>query len=129
MSVLIGYVPTPVGDAALDAAIGEAHRRETLLLVVNHTSGAGEDDPSYADNDATRRLRQKLDGADVAYTMWHSVSPQDPAEEIVTRASERSVELIVIGLRRRSPVGKLLLGSTAQQILLDATCPVLAVKP
>jgi len=38
-------------------------------------------------------------------------------------------DLLVIGIRHRNPVGKLLLGSVAQRIILDATCPVLAVKP
>jgi nucleotide-binding universal stress UspA family protein len=52
----------------------------------------------------------------------------DPAEDLINVASEVSADLIVIGLRRRSPVGKLILGSNAQRILLDAPCPVLAVK-
>ncbi len=52
----------------------------------------------------------------------------DPAEDLINVAGEVSADFIVIGLRRRSPVGKLILGSNAQRILLDAPCPVLAVK-
>jgi nucleotide-binding universal stress UspA family protein len=46
----------------------------------------------------------------------------------IAAADRTDAEFIVIGLRRRSPVGKLLLGSNAQRVLLDASCPVLAVK-
>ena len=52
----------------------------------------------------------------------------DPAEDLVDVADEIGAECIVIGLRRRSPVGKLILGSNAQRILLEANCPVIAVK-
>ena len=52
----------------------------------------------------------------------------EPAEDLISIAERVAAELIVIGLRRRSPVGKLILGSNAQRILLDAHCPVLAVK-
>jgi nucleotide-binding universal stress UspA family protein len=47
---------------------------------------------------------------------------------LVNVAEEVGADFLVIGLRRRTPVGKLILGSDAQRILLDATCPVLAVK-
>ena len=53
---------------------------------------------------------------------------QEPAEDLIAAAEEFGAELIVIGLRRRSPVGKLLMGSDAQRILLDSPVPVLAVK-
>ena len=52
----------------------------------------------------------------------------DPADDLIAVADEVDADLIVIGLRRRTPVGKLIMGSNAQQILLDAACPVLAVK-
>ena len=59
----------------------------------------------------------------------HGIRGVDASEEILTVAREHQAELVVIGLRRRSPVGKLLMGSTAQRVLFDAHCPVLAVKP
>ena len=52
----------------------------------------------------------------------------DPAEDLIAVAVEVDADFIVIGLRRRTPVGKLILGSNAQRILLEAPCPVLAVK-
>ena len=52
----------------------------------------------------------------------------DPADALVRVAEDRNASVIVIGLRHRSPVGKLIMGSSAQRILLDARCPVLAVK-
>ncbi len=53
----------------------------------------------------------------------------DPSDAVVQVAQRRDARLVVLGLRHRSPVGKIVFGSTAQRILLDATCPVLAVKP
>jgi nucleotide-binding universal stress UspA family protein len=56
------------------------------------------------------------------------VRGHEPAEEVVDLADELGAELIVIGMRHRTAVGKFLLGSSAQRILLGARCPVLAVK-
>lgn len=55
-------------------------------------------------------------------------APASAADAVLQAAGEHEAELIVIGIRRRSPVGKALLGSAAQDILLAADCPVLGVK-
>lgn len=129
MSVVVGYVPTPEGDAALDAATHEAQARGTRLIVVlserGHRFGAEAAElQGYADD-----VRQRLDEAGIAHDVRLTSRGRDVADDIIAAAAEGQADLIVIGLRRRSPVGKLLLGSNAQRILLDAPCPVLAVKP
>jgi len=57
-----------------------------------------------------------------------AVRADDLAGEVVDLATELDAEMIVIGMRRRSPVGKLFLGSTAQDVLLNASVPVLTVR-
>ncbi|WP_166852345.1 universal stress protein [Isoptericola sp. BMS4] len=79
------------------------------------------------DEDALAAARSRLEGEDLDHTVVTGTG--DLAEDLVRAAHEASAALIVIGLRRRSPVGKLILGSGAQRILLEAPCPVLAVKP
>ena len=128
MSVVVGYIATPEGDAALDAAAGEARRRGTRLVVVvserGHRVGTAESD---LDTDLDH-LRDRLLAGDIDHEVRRSAGGRDVAEEIIEAAEDGGAELIVIGLRRRSPLGKLLLGAHAQRILLDAPCPVLAVK-
>lgn len=129
-TVVVGYVPKPEGEAALAKAIEEAKLRGTKLVVVNSHRG-GQD----FDADAARRaetemeaVKQKLDAAGIEHDLRQLVRGFEPAEDLISIAEANGAELIVIGLRRRSPVGKLILGSNAQRILLDAHCPVLAVK-
>ena len=127
MAVVVGYVTTKEGAAALDAAVTEVRRRQSRLVVVLARRSQGEDTSSLeAEADTVRDL---LDDADIAYDIRQLGRSEDVAESLVSTADEVGAELIVIGLRRRSPVGKLVLGANAQRILLDAPCPVLAVKP
>lgn len=72
-------------------------------------------------------MEARLEGTGT--TLRREQGSSDLADDLVGAAERSSADLIVIGLRRRSPVGKLILGSNAQRILLDAPCPVLAVKP
>ncbi len=129
-TVVVGYVPKPEGDAAVDRAIEEAKLRGAKMIVVNsHRGGQEFDGPAaiQAERDM-EAVRAKLDAAGVTYELRQLVRGFEPAEDLIGIAESADAELIVIGLRRRSPVGKLILGSNAQRILLDAKCPVLAVK-
>jgi nucleotide-binding universal stress UspA family protein len=129
MSVVVGYVPTPEGESALEHAVREARSRAVRLLVVNTSRGDALVDERYADEQQLGVLGATLAEAGVDHEVVHAIRGRDASEEILAVAQERRADLVVIGLRRRSPVGKLLLGSTAQRVLLDAPCPVLAVKP
>jgi nucleotide-binding universal stress UspA family protein len=128
-TVVAAYAPRPDGRAALRRAAQEARLRGMRLVVVNASRGDALVDPAFAAPDDVAEIRTWLADAGVDHEFRQLSSGGEPAEQVVEIAEKAGAELIVIGLRRRSPVGKLLLGSTAQRILLDATCPVLAVKP
>jgi nucleotide-binding universal stress UspA family protein len=123
-AVVVAYSPDEYGQAALAAGADEARRREVPLVVVNATRGDAYVDPHFADADTVARLRERVGDVEVL----QDVVP-DVGAEVVRVAHERDAELVVVGVRHRSPVGKALMGSVSQRILLDATCPVLAVKP
>ena len=128
MTIVVGYVPTPEGEAALTAAVAEARLRQQPLHVVNSSRGDALADSRFASETALAAVRAQLDGAGVVYEIAQEVRGHEAAEEVVDAADRVQASLIVIGMRRRTPTGKLLTGSQAQRILLDANCPVLAVK-
>jgi nucleotide-binding universal stress UspA family protein len=129
-TIVVGYVPKAEGHAALRRAAEEARLRGARLVVINSARG-GRD---FDDEDAVRSdaeldtVRQELADAGVEAEVRQLVRGMDVADDLIAVAEETSADFIVIGLRRRTPVGKLILGSNAQRILLDAPCPVLAVK-
>ena len=115
--IVVGYSARAEGRAALQRAMSEATLRGSELVVV-HTAP----DTEVAD------LTEELRASGVPHEVGRAGDNLDPADEVLRAAESADAEFIVIGLRRRSPVGKLLLGSNAQRVLLDAACPVLAVK-
>ena len=130
MSIIVGYIPTREGRAALRKASSEAQLRSTKLIVVNSHRGGRDFDAHEAQRfeDALNQVKHELDAAGVEHEVRALVRGNEPAEDLVAVAEESEADLIVIGLRRRTPIGKLILGSNAQRILLEAQCPVLAVK-
>ena len=128
MNIVLGYSPAPQSEAALGRAIDEATRRGGRIVVVNGSPGDRYADPSFATEHDIATVKTRLREAGVDFEIRQPVRGRDGAEEVLAAAEEVGAELIVIGLRRRTPVGKLFMGSTAQNILLNAECDVLAVK-
>ena len=127
-TIVVGWTPDEFGEAALARGLEEAKLREGRVVVVNATRGDALVDDRYADEDQLARLATELAASGVEVDVRRSIGA-DVGDQVLDVAGDVSADLIVIGLRRRSPVGKLLMGSVAQRILLGAECAVLAVKP
>lgn len=129
MTIVIGYIPTKQGEAALTAGLDEARAHGDSVLVVNMARDDKLVDAHRAPSADLDRLGRDLAESGIEHEVRRIEHGTDPAVALLELAEEVDARLLVIGLRHRTPVGKLLLGSTAQRILLDAPCPVLAVKP
>lgn len=129
MTIVVGWVPKPEGRAALDRAIEEARLRDERLVVVNASSGGAYADASYATEAQLAEVRATLAASGVRYDVRQHLRGKQPSQEVVEAAEEAAASLVVIGLRHRTAVGKFLLGSSAQEILMGVACPVLCVPP
>lgn len=130
MKIVVGYIDSAEGRAALEQATEEALLRGAELLVVHSMRGGTRDEAEQA-----TAYRAQLEGVErrlaeqgVRHRVRELVRGRSPAQDLIDFVNEEAADLLVIGIRQRSPVGKLVLGSNAQDVLLGADCAVLAVK-
>ena len=128
MTVAVAYAGGESSKAALRLAVEEARLRRMTLVVIHTTSRDDYETPRYAGDDSLPELERDLRSTGVNFVIRQPIS-HDVADGVLAEAERVRAALLVVGLRRRSAVGKVLLGSIAQQIVLDATMPVLAVPP
>ena len=125
MTIAIAYRPDAYGQAAVEFAVEEALRRDASVLVVN-VHGPGPDGTTPPPADLTG-VTDRLERAGIAYDVAQVEDP-DVVGAVVDVLDERGAELLVIGMRKRTPVGKLIMGAVAQRLMLDTSIPVVAVK-
>jgi len=128
MSIIVGFVPTPAGEAALTAGIAEATLRNEDLVIVNSAREGALVDKAVATAGLLEEAAKRATDAGVTTSVRQPSYQHDLADEFLELAREVNASLIVIGLRHRSQVGKFIMGSHAQRILIQADRPVLAVK-
>lgn len=116
MSILVAVTDSPEGRAALEAGANEAAALNVPLTVVNLTG---------ADLDTS----QLVDGVPVEVVVPDAGADIDQVEQVLQAIEERpEATRLVVGVRKRSPIGKAVLGSIAQRLILESTIPVLSVK-
>jgi nucleotide-binding universal stress UspA family protein len=128
MTILVAYAPRPEGQAALEKGLEISERRNEHLIVVNAGPGGDKEDLSVADARDAERVQTLLANSGLNAEFKQFVRGESAVSEIEALVDSLPVSLLVIGLRKRSALGKLILGSVAQDILLSVSCPVLAVK-
>jgi nucleotide-binding universal stress UspA family protein len=128
MRILVGYIPTPEGLAAMDWAADYAKTLGGSLTVINTGKNGDYSHPQFASAQDIDALDADLTKQGIEHEILRPTDGLPASENILSAATDLDADLIVIGLRRRSPVGKLITGSSAQAILLGADCPVVGVK-
>ena len=130
MTVAVAHQVSPTSQIALRHAASEATFRGTGLAVLHVTSSALDADKAEAYRLGISDEIERVLGPDasVDWDLHLRTTAVDIGEEVVALTDQVGADLLVIGARRRSPVGKALLGSVAQTIILQANVPVLVVK-
>lgn len=128
MTILLAYVSRPEGRAALDKAIEISKERNEPMLIVNASPGGQQEDASLVPAYEVEKIEAELAEKGIQAEFKQYVRGNNAVEEINDMVDTRDISILVIGLRKRTAVGKLLLGSVAQDILMTVSCPVLCVK-
>src|SRR5699024_510169 len=126
-TILLAYVPSATSEAALAYAVDEAKRRDASLLVL---ASERAPDPRKARGVADRRpLEERLAETGLEFELRTVPKRDDPADDILDAIEHDDVLMVVLGIRRRTPIGKILLGSTSQRVAIESPVPVVLVKP
>ena len=128
MTILLAYVSRPEGRAALNKAIEVSRERNEPLLIVNASPGGPQEDASLVPAFEVEEIEAELAAKGIQAEFKQYVRGNNAVDEINDMVETRDISLLIIGLRKRTAVGKLLLGSVAQEILMTVSCPVLCVK-
>jgi nucleotide-binding universal stress UspA family protein len=130
MKILVGYDGTNSAKEALNLAKSHANAFGASIEVVTSMQKGTESDRNDIEQ-AERGLeyaKSLFEKADISCNTHLLIRGLSPGEDLVEFANENQIGEIVVGVKRRSKVGKLLMGSTAQYVILKADCPVVTVK-
>jgi nucleotide-binding universal stress UspA family protein len=130
MNILVGYDGSKVAADALELAKKHAKAFDAKVFIVTSMIGGPEvlrEDFEKAEKDLNF-AKTDFKKEEIPCEARLSVRGLEPGEDLVQFAEENKIDQIIVGIRRRSKVQKLVFGSNAQYVILEAPCPVLSVK-
>jgi nucleotide-binding universal stress UspA family protein len=128
MKLLVAY-DSAFADNMLDQAVKIAKAFDAYVYLVRTCPAeAGEQDIAKLDHLLNEVRRESFKNEGIKSESRILIRGMEPGEDLVQFAREKEVDQIIIGVQKRSKVGKLMFGSIAQYIILEAHCPVLSVK-
>lgn len=130
MKFLVAYSGSSEAKAALRLAIEHASLFKAKVFVITSMEGGQSEKPEDIArvNQELKQVRQQIEDAGLDHEVHETARGLTPGEDIVRFAKENSIDQIYVGIEKKSRTRKLLLGSTAQYIILKATCPVTTIK-
>ena len=130
MKILVAYKGTTESQLALELAKTHSRYFDAEILLVSSSEGGKGEDPEEISKMTLRleEIKTALDQEGISCEVNQLARGLSPGEDIVFFADENNVDLIYVGVQKKSRTSKLLLGSTAQYIILKASCPVISVK-
>jgi nucleotide-binding universal stress UspA family protein len=130
MKLLVAYNGSNESKAALDLAIRHGLIVSAKIIVITSMEGGYSEKPEDVArvSQELKQVRQRLGGAGVEHEVLETVRGLSPGEDIVRFARQNDIDQIFVGIEKKSRTRKLLLGSTAQYIILKAPCPVTTTK-
>ncbi len=129
MKIMVGYDGSNAALDALRLSIKHARAFDAKVEIVRSLKGGGEEKAEKIElaNSQLAFAEKLLKKESIPCEIHLLVRGMTPGEDMVRFAKEKEIDSIVIGVKRRSKVGKMLFGSNAQYVILNAPCPVITV--
>ena len=131
MNILVGYDGSNEAKDALKLAQKHAKSFGGKIMVVKSVTRNHPLDHSLiqaVEEELESEIRNQFSGNNTSYETRLLVSSRSTGNSLVWFAELEKIDEIIVGVRRQSKVGKLLMGSTAQHVILNAPCPVVTIK-
>jgi len=130
MNILVGYNGGEVGEAALSLAIDYAKTHNAFIYIVTSMEGGSSEKQTdiVKAEKGLHLIDERMEGTGVQYEAQQSVRGLSPGEDLVQFAKENDINHIFLGIKKKSRIEKIILGSTSRYVILKAPCPVTTTK-